>query len=176
MKNPKPAYLCAPLTDLPEDTRDQMKAFYERLADACTSIMGSEAYVPHLHTDPVKHANIVPAAVYELDRAIVCEKSSVLVAVYVGPSWGCGIEIALVAPRPTRPFFCRYALGLWLGRLIFGPEVPVILLVPEGKKASRMLLGCPAIRRIIRYKDENDALLQLARALNDLGLTRRDLR
>lgn len=49
-------YICYALTELPPDTRNQAKAFYERVADACEQVTGIRGFVPHEHFDPTVHA------------------------------------------------------------------------------------------------------------------------
>ena len=54
------AYICGPLTELPEEVCEQAKCFYSQLADVCEEVMGERAFVPHEHYDPVAHASFTP--------------------------------------------------------------------------------------------------------------------
>src|SRR5512144_2594160 len=67
-----------------------MKTIYEAIAKACGD-MGVDAYVPHLHSDPDKHAHISPGEVYEMDTKQVLA-SDLLIVEASHPSHGAGGE------------------------------------------------------------------------------------
>ncbi len=72
-------------------------------------------------------------------------KSDLLIA-YVGqPSIGVGMEIAYADVH----------------------NIPIILMYKEGDIISRFPRGVPALKKIIKYKDENDAIEQLANFLQE---------
>jgi hypothetical protein len=143
--NGKTAYVCGPLTELPLFLQKSVKRFYERIADTCQDCMGERAFVPHEHFDPIKHANFSPAQVDEAERRQVCERTSLLIVVVsFGPSWGGGIEVEMARQN----------------------DVPVIILRQEDKKVSRLLLGNPAVRAVLSYKDEDEAISLLRNALS----------
>ncbi|MBU1705599.1 hypothetical protein KKG19_02635, partial [Patescibacteria group bacterium] len=84
----KKVYISEALTNLPEDEMLSIKSFYEDLGRAVESI-GLEYYLPHLHTDPVKHADIPAREVYEKDVKTLLDHD-VLVAEVSYPSLGVG--------------------------------------------------------------------------------------
>ena len=121
-KTAKTAYICGPLTDLPADEQERVKATYVLLADLCEELLGVRAFVPHEHCDPIRHAELMPFEVDAIERRQVSE-SSCLIAVDFAPSWGGGIEVEIAR----------------------NAKVPVILLIPEGRRSSRLLRGNPGI-------------------------------
>jgi hypothetical protein len=143
--NGKSAYVCGPLTELPSLSRVLAKRFYERIADACTDVLGERAFVPHEHFDPLVHVAFAPQQVDEAERRQVCERTNLLIVVVsFGPSWGGGIEVEMARQN----------------------DVPVIILRQEDKKVSRLLLGNPAVRAVLSYKDEDEAISLLRNALS----------
>lgn len=138
--NDKRAYVCGPLTELPDEIKIYAKRFYESIADVCELVTGKRAFVPHEHYDPEKHAKYTPADVDRAERKQVCEKTSVLIVAPIAPSWGGGIEVEM-ANRSG---------------------VPVIILCGKQKfflkKISRLLLGNPAAQTLILYETESEAL------------------
>lgn len=136
-------FFAGPLTDLknPETT----KAFYLKLAKIAR-VNGFDYFWAFLNgTDPIKNPKVSSRDVYKRDIAEL-EKSDVMVA-YVGePSTGTGLEIEHA-----------YTKG-----------IPVYLLYEKGKPVSRMLLGCPAVKKEIVFTSESDALSQFAALLKSL--------
>jgi len=135
----KVPYICGPLTELPPDQQEAVKGFYARLADLCQEVLGARAFVPHEHFDPIKHADIPSRQVDAGERRQVCELCSLLIVVAIAPSWGGGIEVEM-ANRS---------------------DVPVIVLVPSGKRVSRLLLGNPAVMNCIEYASNHEAMERL---------------
>ena len=136
-------FFSGPLTNLtnPEAT----KAFYIQLADVAQQ-RGFDYFWAFLSgTDPMNNPEVAPKDVYQRDIAEL-EKSDVMVA-YVGePSTGTGLEIEHA-----------YIKG-----------IPVYLLYEKGKKISRMLRGCPAVKKELVFSDETDALKQFQELLASL--------
>jgi hypothetical protein len=147
MDKQKSAYICGPLTELSFDQQEGIKLFYERIANVCKEVMGIRAFVPHEHYDPVKHASYTPAQVDTAERDQIQKRTSFLIVVALAPSWGGGIEVEIAHQN----------------------GVPVIILCEEDKlqkgKISRLLRGNPAVKNIIPYKDESDAIKKLSNAL-----------
>ena len=143
MNNQKTVYVCGALTEVPAEQKEEVKKFYEKIADLCEKTTGIRAFVPHEHYDPIVHANWTPAQVDESERRQVCDLSSCIVAVTLFPSWGSGIEVEMA---------CK-------------SSVPVILLCQkeklEKRLVSRLLRGNPAVKAIINYEDEDSAMQQL---------------
>ncbi|MFN4954771.1 MAG: XRE family transcriptional regulator, partial [Aphanizomenon sp.] len=66
----------------------ETKALYEKIGLVCEEI-GFQAYVPHLHTDPVNNPDITPREVFDKDKHQV--SISDLVIAYLGSlSFGVG--------------------------------------------------------------------------------------
>ncbi len=123
MPNPKRPYICGPLTDLPVNLQAGVKQLYQNLAEVCQEELGVRGYVPHEHTDPIMHASISAAEVHDRDKQIVCNNSDYIIAVPLFPSTGAGMEIGWAEDH----------------------MIPVILLLPAGKKITRLVLGSPAV-------------------------------
>lgn len=136
-------FFAGPLTDLsnPEST----KAFYLKLADVATKNDVQWFWAFMSGTDPIKNPQVSAHDVYIRDITEL-ERSDIMVA-YVGePSTGTGLEI-------------EHA---------YGKGIPVYLLYEKGKRISRMLRGCPAIKKELIYENESDALTQLDALLKKL--------
>lgn len=140
---PKVAYICGPLTDLPLEVQIETKILYELLGSVCEYELGFRGFVPHEHTDPIKHAHFTAQEVYKRDFEQVSKRTSVLIIVAVAPSWGGGMEVAWAQSA----------------------NVPIIVMIPAGKKTSRLLRGGPGILNILEYKGTTDACRLLADAL-----------
>ncbi len=122
----------------------------KRIADGYEKIMGTRAFVPHEHYDPIKHAQYTPEQVDEAERYQVCKCTSVLIAVPIAGSWGGGIEVEM-ANRSG---------------------VPVIVLCErkklEKRKISRLLRGNPAVIDVLAYRTQKEALAELGREFQKL--------
>ncbi|MEK7141498.1 MAG: hypothetical protein AAB800_03055 [Patescibacteria group bacterium] len=137
-------FFAGPLTDLkdPEAT----KAFYLKLAGVATKNEFTWFWAFLNGTDPIKNPEVTAHDVYMRDITEL-EKSDIMVA-YVGePTTGTGLEIEH-----------SYIKG-----------IPVYLLYEKGKRISRMLRGCPAIKKELVFTDESDALTQLDTLLKSLS-------
>lgn len=142
-EHPMRIYIGGPLTNLQHP--EQTKSFYKNLATVAVK-NGHESYLAFLNgTDPVANPEITPRDVYARDIAEL-DKSDLMVA-YVGePSTGTGLEIEHAHQK----------------------GIPVYLLYEKGKKISRMLRGCPAVKKEIVFTDESDALIQFEKLLKKL--------
>lgn len=135
---PEKIYISGALTNIPNP--ELVKAEYERVACFCEAL-GFDVFLPHLHTDPVKHANVPASEVFIRDEEQIRLSTRMITFLNI-PSTGVGIEIPLA--------------------LAYG--VQVIGLRRFGLKVSRMALGCPGIIDIT-YQDIEDALIQLSNVL-----------
>lgn len=128
-------FFAGPLTDLknPKIT----KAFYRRLAGVAKS-NGFDYFWAFLKgTDPVKNPDVPPAEVYKIDTYQL-QHSDLMVA-YIGEaSTGTGIEIEYAHTH----------------------HIPIYILYEKDKRISRMLRGCPAVKKEIIFTDFNDAINQ----------------
>jgi 2'-deoxynucleoside 5'-phosphate N-hydrolase len=133
-------YLSGALTGVPNI--DELKKFYEAVANLCESL-GHEVYVPHLHSDPDKHAHISSKAVYSMDRKQVL--ASELVIAWAGrPSFGVGQEIEIAS-----------AAG-----------IDVVLLSEADQPVSRMTRGNPAVVCHVVFSNSAAVLHFFARFLS----------
>jgi hypothetical protein len=144
-------YICGPLTELSPKEQKSVKLFYQHIADICEKTIGVRAFVPHEHYDPIKHAAFTPQDVDKQERHQVCNLTSLLIVVAIAPSWGGGIEVEMANEN----------------------KVPVIILCEkdklENRKVSRLLRGNPAVKDIIAYIKEGDALEKLQSKLKNFA-------
>ncbi|MDJ0732777.1 MAG: XRE family transcriptional regulator [Nostocaceae cyanobacterium] len=137
-------YVSGALTDV--DNPEKTKALYEKIGILCKSI-GFQAYVPHLHTDPVNNPNITPREVFEKDKHQV--SVSDLVIAYLGSlSFGVGMELAYAETN----------------------NIPIILLYETGKRISRFPRGIPTVIAEVEFNDYEDALNKLKDVLENWHL------
>lgn len=139
MSKQKAPYICGALTELDPKHRDTVKDFYVRLGDSCKAAIGIRGFVPHEHYDPIKNAGAKDTTVYSAERRIVTEETSILVVYAIEPSWGAGIEVG------------------WANE----HHVPILVLVPEDKKVSRLLTGGPMVRAVLSVRSYDHAVLEL---------------
>lgn len=141
----KTGYVCGALSDLPEEILDDTKWFYEQIGNVLKEVTGIEPFVPHLHCDPINHSHFTPQEIDGIERPQVVERTSILIAVDVYPSWGGGIEIEICNTH----------------------NIPVIMMrpknLPVGKRRSRLLYGNPAIVAILDFENYAQGL-ELLRA------------
>lgn len=136
-------FFAGPLTDLKNPTKT--KAFYHRLADVAKA-NGYHYYWAFLKgTDPIKNPEVSPAEVYKVDTYQL-RHSDFMIAYMGEPSIGTGIEIEFANTH----------------------HIPVYIMYEKGKRISRMLRGCPAVKKELVYTSENNALRQLGTLLMTL--------
>jgi nucleoside 2-deoxyribosyltransferase len=129
-------FFSGPLTNLTNP--EQTKAFYLKL-DAVAKSLGYETFWAFLSgTDPIKNPDVSPQDVYNRDIKAL-DDSDMMIAYMGEPSTGTGVEI-------------EHA------RLI---GKPVVILYEKGKNISRMMRGCPAVKKEIAFETEDDALTKL---------------
>lgn len=86
-------YISGALTDMPEEKRQELREFYDRIGMVCQEF-GLIPYLPHISGDPQRLPNVTPEQINIIDRRAVTQ--SILVIAYIGvPSLGVGIEIEL---------------------------------------------------------------------------------
>lgn len=130
-------FFSGPLTNLKNPAKT--KAFYSKI-DAAAKTLGYETFWAFLSgTDPVSNPEVSAGDVFRRDIKALAESD--LMVSYAGePSTGTGIEIGFAAEH----------------------DIPVVIFYEMGKKVSRMLRGCPAIKKEIVYTDETDAVSQIS--------------
>jgi nucleoside 2-deoxyribosyltransferase len=136
-------FFAGPLTDLKNPKKT--KAFYRRLAGVARA-NGFHYYWAFLKgTDPIKNPDVSPSEVYKVDTYQLLH-SDFMVAYMGEPSIGTGIEIEFANTH----------------------NIPVYIMYEKGKRVSRMLRGCPAVKKEIVFTSEKDALKQLDTLLSRL--------
>lgn len=127
-------YVSGSLTPLKDPATKQLYENIGKLAEE----LGMTAYVPHLHTDPIKFPDASPEEIYNINKNQVA--LSDLMICYTGePSLGVGQEIEIANNNKTL----------------------VILLSKEGQAVARMAKGSPNIIDHLLFSDHQDALDQL---------------
>ncbi len=137
-------FFAGPLTDLknPEKT----KSFYKKMAGVAQEL-GFDYFWAFMNgTDPVLNPDVPAREVYQRDIAQL-DTSDVMIA-YIGePTTGTGIEIEHAHHTGK----------------------PVVILYEQGKNVSRMLRGCPSVKKEIVFSSEEDALAQLKTYLSTIA-------
>jgi len=128
----------------PDVDAHKARKFYSRIADAVETILGVRAFAPHEHSDPLTMtAAQKKENVYEFCSDIVRNKTSLLIVVALGPSWGGGGE-------------CQIAADAY---------IPIVVLIEKGKRVSDYILDMPVIRAVIEYQIEEEGMALLAEQL-----------
>jgi hypothetical protein len=128
----KEIYISGALTNV--SNPDETKKFYEEIGQLCIRF-GNHPYVPHLHTDPIKNADVTPDEVYKTDKSKVV--TSDLLIAYIGiPSLGVGMELAYAEER----------------------NIPIILMYEKNKPISRFPRGIPAVIKEISFSNFSEGL------------------
>lgn len=136
-------FFAGPLTDLKNPAAT--KSFYKKLARVAHK-HGFDYFWAFLNgTDPVKNPDVTPVKVYATDIREL-DASDLMVAYMGEPSTGTGIEIEHANKR----------------------NIPVWILYEQGKRVSRMLRGCPAVKQELVFSSERDALTQFDTLLSQL--------
>ena len=136
-------FFAGPLTNLADP--EKTKTFYIRLAELVKKLGHTSFWAFLSGTDPVKNPDVEPDDVYRQDIDAL-DDSDLMIAYMGEPSTGTGIEI-------------EHA---------YHTNKPVIILYEKGKKISRMLRGCPAVKKEIIFESEEDAMKQLKQHLSTL--------
>lgn len=131
----KTIYISGPLTGVSNIT--SLKNFYEQIGNICFQL-GMQPYIPHKHSDPILHRDLLPETIYRMDRDHI--SNSDWVVAYVGsPAVGVGQEIEIARE-------CN---------------IPVILLYETGRTISRMVRGNPTVKAEVTGDDLEGILLKL---------------
>lgn len=137
-------FFAGPLTDLKNP--DKTKAFYIKLAEVAKTNGFDFFWAFQNGTDPNVERIISAKEVYTRDSKELL-KSDLMVA-YIGePSLGVGVEVEIAHTH----------------------NIPVYVLYEKGRWTSRMLRGCPAVKKELVYFNESDALSQFASLLKSLS-------
>ncbi|MBI5620513.1 nucleoside 2-deoxyribosyltransferase [Candidatus Gottesmanbacteria bacterium] len=138
-------FFAGPLTDL--TNKDQIKAFYRRMADVAEQNAFDHYWAFLNGTDPELNPDVPPEVVYDTDIRELAKSD--LMIVYLGePTTGTGQEIEYAKEH----------------------NIPVYLLYEKGKRITRMVLGSPNIKGKFEFISEEDALAQLDTLLKSLKI------
>ena len=136
-------FFSGPLTNLKNP--DSTKAFYEKL-DAVSRTLGFDTFWAYKNgMDPVKNPEVTPQEVYARDIKAL-DESDIMVSYMGEPSTGTGIEIEHANKTGK----------------------PVIILYEKSAHVSRMMRGCPAVKKEIVFETEDDAIKQLEAYLSSM--------
>ena len=138
------AYLASALTGLDEEQRAHMTDVAEVVAAVCedTEI---DLYEPWKSTDPIKHPNVSPEDVFDMDREHVLGSDLVIhIADYASTGAGEELDFALDA------------------------LIPIILLSHGDSVVSRMVLGIPALKLKVTYTTLDELRVELKERLTEI--------
>ncbi len=138
---PLTAYLASALTGLPERERSEITALQSSIEKVCSD-NAVELYRPELHSDPLKHKDLLPPEVWYQDHDTVLS-SDLLILITKQPSFGAGQELE----------FARNAL------------LPIIMIIPKGRDVSRMVRGSPGTVITVEYDSREDLIISLSREI-----------
>jgi nucleoside 2-deoxyribosyltransferase len=125
-----------PLTTL--SNPEEIKKWYMEMADIATKNGFTWFWAFLSGTDPVKNPDVDPEYIYKKDLKEL-EDSDLMIA-YIGePSTGTGQEIEYAKEH----------------------NIPVYLIYEKDNPVSRMVIGNPAVKDIIEFTNQEDALKQL---------------
>lgn len=129
-------FFAGPLTNLPDP--EKTKVFYKNLSTLAEKF-GHQPFWAFLSgTDPVKNPDVSAAEVYRRDTERLSQSD--LMIAYVGEaSTGTGDEIEYANAR----------------------NIPVVIMYEKGDKMTRMILGNPAVKKVIVFETEDQALKEL---------------
>lgn len=133
------AYLSTALTGVAPDARAGIDATVAVVREVCASpAVDLDVYFPGDHTDPLRDAHVTPEEVFRIDRNRV-KSADVLLAFGHVPSVGVGQEL----------------------NMALASALPVVFLVPDGVRVSRMALGAPYRSVQVPYATEDELRARL---------------
>ena len=126
------AYLSTALTGVSATARAEIDAGVAMVRSVCAADdVDLDVYFPGDHTDPVRDVDVPPEAVFEIDRDRV-KSADVLIAFAHVPSVGVGQEL----------------------NMALASALPVVFLVPDGVRLSRMARGAPYRSTTVATRDD----------------------
>lgn len=133
------AYLSTALTGVSGDARAGIDATVAVVREVCaTPSVDLDVYFPGDHTDPLRDAHVSPEEVFRIDRDRV-KSADVLLAFGHVPSVGVGQEL----------------------NMALASALPVVFLVPDGVRVSRMALGAPYRSTQVPYATDDELRTRL---------------
>jgi DNA-binding XRE family transcriptional regulator len=137
------AYVSTALTGVDDATRETIAAAVGVVNGVCAAPgVGIDVYFPGDHTDPVRDAHVEPEDVFRIDRDRV-KSADVIIVLFEAPSVGVGQE-----------------LNMALASLL-----PIVFLMPDAVRVSRMARGVPAEITEVGYADHTELREGLRAAL-----------
>ena len=138
------AYIASALTGLSLEERARTDRIKARIASACET-NEIHPYLPERKTSPQDFPQVPAREVWATDRREALN-SDLLILLADGPSTGAGIEFE----------FARSTL------------MPVLVVAAEKSSITKMVLGAPAVKEIVRYSNEGEVEEAVSRGLSAL--------
>lgn len=140
------AYVSVALTGVDAQRRADVDKSVTAIREVCGQPdVDISMYFPGDHTDPVRDADVSPEEVFRVDRARV-KAADVLLVLAGVPSFGVGQELIMALES----------------------LLPIVVLVPEGVRLSRMVRGMPSRTVEIQYGDPEEMQAKLHHELRRL--------
>lgn len=138
------AYLATALTGLTNEQRQLVFHLSDTVALVCREL-DIDVYEPRKKTDPQHHADVSDTEVFRIDRERVL-RSDLLIHLCHFPSTGSGQELD----------FAYNAL------------LPILLIRPAERRASRMITGIPSLKVEIAYQEPEELRAELSVRLAEI--------
>ena len=144
---PLTSYFASALTGLTDQRLKEIEALDQKVDDICRNYTAYPVvlYRPRLYTSPQTNPDVPSGQVYEIDQERVSTADLVILAA-IFPSLGAGMELQLAYQSCSS----------------------VILLAKQGQPLSRMVLGCPAKKEVVEYRDFADLEIKMIQAMDRL--------
>ncbi len=138
------AYLASALTGLTEEQREHLIEVSEVVSSVCKDLE-IDVYEPRKATNPVNHPQVSPEDVFDMDREQVLSSDLVIhVADYASTGAGEEFDFALAA------------------------LIPIVLIAHGDTPGSRMVIGIPALKLMITYRDLGELRDELRERLTEI--------
>ena len=138
------AYLASALTGLTEEQREHLIEVSEVVSSVCKDLE-IDVYEPRKATDPVNHPQVSPEDVFDMDREQVLSSDLIIhVADYANTGAGEELDFALAA------------------------LIPIVLIAHGDTRVSRMVIGIPALKLMITYRDLGELRDELRERLTEI--------
>ena len=149
-------YICGTLTEFPHGINpEKVKSFYSRLGDVFSPIIGARAFVPHERFDPVQFPHFTDEQVFDAENEQITKRTSLIVAVNEGPTWGGGAEISIAGEH----------------------KIPVVFLNPKHRKIARFITGLAKrkgiFQGVIEYNSFDEAIVFLNKWANKFFIVKK---
>jgi len=142
-------FMSGALTNLTPETREQTLRFHEKVV-AVADKHGVDLYLPHLHSDPIKHTYVPPSQVVVMDRERVKDSMTMIVDIRRPPygveSFDVGMEIGFCEKHNTniivlcrRDAYERFKNDPYEMKILESPMVKAMILYESDEEALEQL-------------------------------------